>query len=162
MGLSVIVNPWQERGPGQLGAIAPWENWSWLLPGRKHRMSITNIGVWCWLGKNGYFEDHTKCYFEDHTKCCVSKILSCLMLVLQKVVRFVLNCLSHGKLCLLFVAEERISVKTLVTEPVNGCCETPGYNCHIILFYCCKWRTCWRILQLFRTDFLTGTRVTRL
>jgi hypothetical protein len=64
------------------------------------------------------------------------------MLVLQRVVNLVLNCLSHGKLCLWFVVEERISVKILITEPVNECRETTGYNCHIILCYSYQWRTC--------------------
>ena len=68
----------------------------------------------------------------------VNKILSCLMLVLQRMVRFVLNCLSYDKLCLWFVVEERVSVKIFITEPVNGCREAPGYNCHIIFCYCSK------------------------
>jgi hypothetical protein len=76
------------------------------------------------------------CYFDNHTKCCVSRILSCLMLVLQRVVSYVLNRLSNGKLCLWFVAEERISVKVLITEPGNGCRETTEYNCQIIFCYC--------------------------
>ena len=125
MWLSVIVNPWKWGGPGPLGVFAPWEKWSWLYLAENIAFPLRTLSIDADLGRNYYF--------DNHTKCSVSRILSCLMLILQRMVRYVLNCLSHGKLCLWFVAEERISVKILITEPVNGCLETPGYKCQFFV-----------------------------
>jgi len=43
---------------------------------------------------------------------------------------FCFKLVFHDKLCICFVVEKHISIKILNTEPVNGCRDTPGYNCY--------------------------------